>query len=474
MAAIAATFAASASASAGSNNAEDSVLSDAAIIPWKGDLDGILKRGFIRILTAYNPLFFSYNGIDQNGLLVEGARSFEKRLNKNFGKRGRPISVVLIPVPRDKILPFLIEGRGDIAAANLTITPARSQLVDFSKPMLTNVKELIVSGPGKKNIKTLSDLSKTGVHIRESSSYYEHLVKLNNKRTKNGKTPIPIHKVDENLEDYDLLDMVNVGLIPAIIVDSHKAQLWQKVFKNITVHEKLSVSDGGKIAVAIRKESPKLLQIVNKFAGEFKKGTLMGNILYNRYLGSTNWMKNSWSAESRKKYRAAVGYIREYSDRFNFDWLMIAAQGYQESTLDQSKRSHVGAVGVMQVMPSTASDRNVNIPDIHKIEQNIHAGVKYLRFLRSRYFASDDIDTRNKILLSFAAYNAGPRKTSKARRKAKAMGLNPNKWFGNVEIAAAKTISREPVIYVRNIFKYYVTYKRLEEIQNNRNAATTK
>jgi membrane-bound lytic murein transglycosylase MltF len=198
----------------------------------------------------------------------------------------------------------------------------------------------------------------------------------------------------------------------------------------------------------------------------------LGNILLKRYLGSTKWMENSWSETGRAKYRTTVDIIRKYSKQYKFDWLIIAAQGYQESTLDQSKRSHAGAVGVMQILPATAADPNVGIPDIGKIDQNIHAGVKYLRFLRTRYFSSSEISAADSVLFSFAAYNAGPRKIARARRRAAKMGLDRNRWFGNVEIAAARSISREPVNYVRNIFKYYVTYRRLEEIRKMRESST--
>ena len=452
----------------------DTALLEATVKPWQGDLDGMLDRGLIRILTAYNPLFFSYDGIEPRGIVVEGARHFEARINQWFGKKGRPINVVVIPMPRDKILPYLIAGRGDIAAANLTITPARSKIIDFANPGYTNMRELVVTGPAGSHIKNLDDLAKVGLRIRKSSSYYEHVLAINLERQKNGREAIPLYPADENLEDYDLLDMVKVGVVPAIIVDSHKVALWEKVFKNIKVRKNLSVNDGGKIAMAVRKGSPKLLDLVNRFSKEFRKGTLLGNVLLKRYLGSTRWMDNSWSEKGRTKYRATVEIIRKYSEKYNFDWLIIAAQGYQESTLDQSKRSHAGAVGVMQILPTTARDLNVGIPDINKVEQNIHAGVKYLRFLRSRYFNAPEISAADSVLFSFAAYNAGPRNIARARARAAKMGLDRNKWFGNVEVAAARTISREPVNYVRNIYKYYVTYRRLEDIRKSREAASRK
>jgi membrane-bound lytic murein transglycosylase MltF len=453
------------------NSDDEAAMIGAARKPWTGDFDAMVERGFIRILTTYNPLFFAPDGIQQRGLAVDIARIFEEWLNKNYGKKRRPLTVVLIPVPRDRLLADLVEGRGDIAAANLTITPERQKLVDFSMPTYPGVSELVITGPGAPGIESLDDLVSKGVHIRRSSSYFEHLSALNEKRKKEGKPEIPVDEADERLEDYDLLDMVNVGVIPTVIVDSHKAKLWGQIFDRIKVHEDLAVNTGGSIAWATRKDSPKLMKAVNEFWKQHRKGTLTGNILIKRYLGSTKWMDDVLSDKGRERYENTIGIMKRYSDKYDFDWLMIAAQGYQESKLDQSKRSHAGAIGIMQVLPTTAADKNVNIDDIEKAEQNVHAGVKYLRFLRDRYFSDEAIEPLDRVLFSFAAYNAGPANITRARKKAVSMGFDSNQWFNHVEVAASKTISREPVVYVRNIYKYYVAYKRLENMRAAREAA---
>ena len=440
---------------------------------WTGDLDGMVERGFIRILTTYNPLLFTTDGIEQHGIAADIGRIFEEWMKKHHGKK-RPLTVVLIPVPRDRLLDDLVAGRGDIVVANLTITPERRKLVDFSRPTYSGVSELVITGPGAPDINSFDDLTALEVHVRRSSSYYEHLSALNERRRGEGKPEIPIQEADERLEDHDLLDMVNAGVIPAVIVDSHKAEFWRQVFDKIEVHEDLAVSSGDDIAWAMRKNSPKLLAAVNDFVKTHAKGTLTGNILIKRYLKSTDWMDNSLSEEARKRYEATIEFIRRYADKYDFDWLMIAAQGYQESKLDQSKRSQVGAIGIMQVMPATAADRNVDIDNIDDAEHNVHAGVKYLRFLREQYFSDKEIDPLDRVLFSFAAYNAGPGNIAKARRKAASMGLDPNQWFNHVEVAASRMISREPVVYVRNIYKYYIAYKRLEQMRGERKEALEK
>lgn len=435
--------------------------------PWTGDLDGMIKRGFIRILTTYNPLFFGYQGIEQRGLAVEIGREFESYIRKQFGGRARNLNVVLMPVPRDQLFPGLIAGRGDIAAANLTITPERKKIVAFSKPNYPNVRELVVTGPAAARIKSFDGLVAVGVRVRRSSSYFEHLRRLNKKRERAGEKPIPIETIDERLEDYDLLEMVNVGIIPAIIVDSHMMEIWSRIFPKITTHEGLAVNTGGDIGWAVRKRSRQLLKAVNGFNKKLRKGSLLGNILIKRYM-NTRWIDNVAAPRARKKLHSVTALLQKYSGQYGFDWLKIAAQGYQESKLDQSKRSKAGAVGIMQVMPATAADRNVAISNIHLVENNIHAGVKYLRLIRETYFSGGKISPLNRVLLSFGAYNAGPGNISRARKMAIKMGLDPNRWFGHVEVAAARTISREPVTYVRNIYKYFVTYKKLEKARLSR------
>jgi membrane-bound lytic murein transglycosylase MltF len=257
--------------------------------------------------------------------------------------------------------------------------------------------------------------------------------------------------------------MVNAGLIPMIVMDSHKAQFWTQIFDKIQVNSDIAVRTGADIAWAFRKNSPQLKAMVNEFVKGHKKGSLLGNMFLKRYLKSTKYVKNSLSAEELQKFQQMVELFKRYARQYDFDYLMMAAQAYQESGLDQSTKSRAGAVGVMQVLPTTASDRNVNVAEIEKLENNIHAGTKYMRFIINRYYKDEPMDELNKMLFAFASYNAGPAKVKRLRKKTAAMGLNPNVWFNNVEIAAAKVIGRETVQYVSNIYKYYIAYRMVTE-----------
>ncbi len=425
---------------------------------WTGDFDGMVERHRIRALVPYNKIMYFFDQGRQRGATYELLKAFERQVNKDLKKRTLKVELVFIPVNRDELIPGLLEGRGDIAAGNLTITPARRKLVDFSIPLRNDVSEIVVSGPTAPRLERLYDLSGQTVQVRKSSSYYESLLRLNGLFEKAGLAPVDLAIASEHLEDSDLLEMVNAGLVPMIVIDNHKAEFWAQVFDDIRLHPEIAVNRGGRIAWAFRKGSPKLKKVVDAFIRKHRKGTLLGNILLERYYKDTKYVKNALSPNALDKFKATVGLIRKYASRYGFDWLIVAALGYQESGLDHSKRSKDGAVGVMQVLPSTAQDPNVAIDNIEELEANIHAGVRYLHFLHNRYFKDASVDQLNQWLFTFAAYNAGPATVAKLRREAPKMGLDPNKWFRNVEYVAAKRIGRETVQYVSNIYKYYLAY----------------
>jgi len=345
---------------------------------WVGDLDGMVERGVVRVLVVYSLGQYFLDGAIQRGITYEALIEFEKFLNQRLGRRPVKVSVLIIPVQRDELLPALERGLGDVAAANLTITRSRLEKVEFSDPFLTDVREMVVTGPAGPEFRSLDDLSGTEMYVRRSSSYWRSLEKLNEGFQTRGLEPVDVVPADEFLQDGDLLEMVNAGLLPAVVVDSHKAGFWAGIFDDIRVQENLVVRSGGEIAWAFRKESPQLAEAVNAFVGRHRQGTLFGNVVLKRYFENTTWARNAIGGGDRARFENAIGLFRTYGDRYDFDPLMLAALAYQESGLDQSVRSKAGAIGVMQLLPSTAADPNVGIPDVTTLDNNIHAGTKYL------------------------------------------------------------------------------------------------
>ncbi len=431
--------------------------------PWKGDLDGMAARRVIRVLVVYSKTFYFLDGPQQRGLTYELLKEFETFVNRQYKTKTLKIQLVIIPVARDELLPALLEGRGDLAAANLTVTAKRRRKVDFSDPFLKGVSELVISRADDVPIEGLKDLAGRTISLRRSSSYYESLLAVNERLEAQGLDPVRLEPADENLEDEDLLEMVNAGLLPAIVMDSHKAHFWKQIFPDIAIHETFPLRTDGEVAWAMRPQSPVLKKAVNRFVRGHKKGTLLGNVLFKRYLKSTRWVRNVLSKEELAKFNAVVGLFEKYAARYDFDHLMITAQAYQESGLDHSRVSPAGAVGIMQLLPSTAASKAVGISDIRTLENNIHAGVRYLRHIQDFYLADEPMDPLNKTLFAFASYNAGPTRVMKLRREAARQGLDPNRWFHHVENVAAQRVGRETVQYVGNIYKYYIAYRLVAE-----------
>ena len=436
---------------------------------FTGDLDAMVKRRLVRIGVTFNRTFYFVDHGEQRGVAYELGQAFEEQLNKKFKTGARKVSVYFVPLPRDLLASALTEGKVDLVAAQVTVRPELQAVVDFTQPTRTNVSEVVVTGPGAPAIASVDDLSGQEVFARKDSKYYQSLLALNGQFKAKGKPPVVIADIPGNLEDDDILEMVNAGLLPIVVVDDFLAEFWKKIFTGLTIHDTVKLRTGASLAVTIRKNSPRLAAELNAFLDKFGLGTAFGNIIEKRYLVSTGYAKQATSEAERKKFLALVNVFRKYGEQYNLPYLLMAAQGYQESQLDQNAKSRVGAVGTMQVMPATG--REMNVGDIRKVDANIHAGVKYVRFMMDRYYQDEPMDGLNKGLFTFASYNAGPARVRQLRQEAQKRGLDPNVWFGNVEQIASERIGRETVTYVSNIYKYYVAYQLLADQRARREAA---
>ncbi|MCP3980890.1 MAG: lytic transglycosylase F [bacterium] len=438
--------------------------------PWQGDLDAMIERRLIRVLTVFNPMSYYLDGAAQRGVVSEAVLEFERRLNHKLDLRSLRVNVVIVPVTRDMLIPALIEGRGDIAAANLTITPERLEQVDFTQPLLDGVDEVLVEGPSAAPLATLRDLAGREMHLRRSSSYWDSVERLNRSLEANGAEPVRLVPASEWVEDGGLLELVDGGALPWTVVDSHKARFWSQFYANLRVREDLTLRTDGKIGWAIRKNSPRLAAELDAFVRDHRKGTLFGNVVYKRYLEKRRPLGDALHPENQLRFLEMADLFRKYGQRYGLDWLLLAAQAYQESGLDNTQRSRRGAVGVMQVLPATA--RSIDVANYRELEGNIHAGAKYMRLIMDRYFDDETLEFEQRRMFALAAYNAGPTRVRRLRRRAADAGFDPDLWFGNVEVMAARQVGAEPVRYVSNIVKYYVVYRMLEERARLEGSAT--
>jgi len=430
------------------------------------DLPEMLDIGVIRVLVSPTRTDFFLDKGQPKGFSHDLLTAYRDDLIKERSGHDRKLTIVFVPVPFDELIPGLLAGKGDVIASNFTITPERAKKVAFSDPYISDVSEVIVSGPQPPEISSLDDLSGRELLVVEGSSYFTHAKALSAQLVKEGKKPIRIHTPERPLETEDILELVSAGSIPFTACDRHIADLWAKVLPNLTVHEGLCLSTGNKIAFAVRPESRELLKSLNSFVADHKKGTLLGNILFKRYFVDTRWCKDALKPADRGRIERLTQDFKTYAAKYDFDWLLMAAQGYQESQLDQACRSSVGAIGVMQVLPSTA--KQMDCGNIDVASNNIHAGIKYMAWLRENFFNEPELKRGPKVDFTLAAYNAGPGRIRQLRERAKAEGLDPNLWFDNVEQIAMQEIGIETVRYVRNINKYYVAYASMLAMREER------
>ncbi|HEY7037491.1 MAG TPA: transporter substrate-binding domain-containing protein [Methylomirabilota bacterium] len=438
--------------------------------PWTGDFDRLLERRMIRVLVPFSrTLYFNDRGRER-GLTGELVRDFEQYVNRKFKTGNRPLTVYIVPTTRDRLLSHLEAGQGDLAAGNLTITEERLKRVDFIPlPLDQSVSEVVLTGPKSPAVASVDDLSGKTVHVRKSSSYFESLTALNARLARAGKPPATLVPVPDALEDEDMMEMLNAGLLDLIVVDDWKAKLWAQVLPNVRVQTKVAVHEGGRVGWALRKESPKLGAALTDFFAQAVKKEGVVTYRFAQFNKQIRQIKDPTGSEDAQRFQDTIALFNKYAPRYGFDAVMLAAQGYQESRLDQTARSHVGAIGIMQIMPTTGAELGVG--DIKVAESNVHAGAKYMDRLMTRYFQDAAFTEGNRTLFAFASYNAGPGNISKARKEAAKRGLDPDRWFNHVEVIVAEKIGREPTTYVRNIYKYYVAYTLMLQAQEERKAA---
>jgi membrane-bound lytic murein transglycosylase MltF len=425
---------------------------------WTGDWEEIQKHNILRMLVLYNKTGFFYDKGRLRGVVPDIAEEMERYLNKRLKTGAKKFKVAFIPVSPAQLEKYLNDGSGDVIASVVIATPEREKLVDFSMPIMT-AKLVVVTGKNSPQIATLDDLSGKEIYVNPVTLSYKLLKERSQQLKEASKPEIIIKESDPNLTDEDLLEMTNAGIVPATAVFDYRADLWSVVLPDIIIHQDIALANDTTLAWAMRKNSPQLKAVLDDFLKDHRQGTLFGRMMFKKYYQNKKFIKNATSREEIKKFQSYVKYFQKYAAKYNFDYLMLAAQGYQESMLQQERVSPRGAVGVMQVLPQYAAASPINIPNVRKAEPNIHAGTKMLAQITKTYFNDPAITPMDKTLLTLAAYNAGPNRIVRLRKEAAAEGLDPNKWFGNVELMVAKDIGQETVQYVSNIYKYYVAYK---------------
>ena len=413
-----------------------------------GGLENILKKKYLRVLTTKNPYdYYIYQG-KTKGLQFEMVKEFTKYLNEKFVKKGElRIVFEMIPVDFDQLIPMLVSGKGDLIAVGLTQTTQRDKLVDYVNPyqkvddVIITRKELL-GKPWKDKI----------FHVQDNSSYKRILT----------ENLIKVESIDDNFNAADLMGFVSLKKYDYTLVNSFWAKTLIKGYDNLTIIKKNPFRKNVKINWAVRKENQTLLNELNAFVPRIKKGTMLGNLLnYKNFYDVAKIQSKDFDIDSNI-ISTFDETIKKYAEKFQLDWRLLAALSFQESRFNQAIENEWGAIGLFQIKQMTANEPYIKIKEISgekNFDNNTHAGVKYLSWIKKRYFdPKKEMKEESKLRMMMAAYNAGPRRVLQAINKAVEMGLDPNKWFRNVELAMLKLGYPEPVIYVSEINKHYVSY----------------
>lgn len=425
-----------------------------------GDLGSIRERRILRVLVSYNRTNFFHTIKGQRGLEHDLIKAYEKHLNRGPRKEEYKTHIVFLARPFNKLFDELSAGHGDIIASGLTVTPEREAIMDFTAPYIKNIKEILVSSKNAPQITRLEELSGQQIIVVANSSYIIHIEQMSQSLGRLGLPGIEIIHANPVLEAEDLLEMVNAGLFEYTVVDHHIAQIYQHTYHHLNLQENIIFHHGGQIAWALNKNLPNLKKSLNNFINSYAKpGKFLGNSIFQKYYKNPFWVKEPLSLTALDDTPCLQYYFEKYAEFYDFDWFLIASQAYQESKFQQNLTSRANAQGIMQIKPSTAQSKVVNIPNIDNLEDNIHAGIKYLAFIRDYYFSKPEYSKEDTINFSLAAYNAGPGRIRRLQREAEAQGFDPHKWFYNVEVLARQAIGHETVDYVTQIQKRKIGLK---------------
>ena len=451
--------------------AVDAVLTEATAEPlgqhvadrYPASLETVLETRFLRVLTSRNAFDFFLNEGERGGYQYEMVRGFTRFLNERHERppSSPPIQFELIPVDDDQLIPLLLEGAGDLIAARLTITPTRAEQVAFSKPY-QSVDERVVAHDQAPPLERLDQLSGRTVAVRASSSFAESLAGLDRTLAEAGFPPVAVFRVDGGLETERIVELVAARRFPYTVADSLVAETLVDLHPTLRIAKAPPLREGGKLAWATRHGADGLLAEMNAFLRRHRQGSLRGNIAIKRYFKGRGRVARRLAEAEERGLSDYDALFREHAARFDLDWRLVAAMAHQESRFDAAARNRSGAVGLLQIKPATAREPYVGIADVAGAENasnNVHAGLKYLDWIKRRYFDSEpDMRERDRLRMALAAYNAGPRTVLLARRRAEKQGLDPDRWFRHVEVAMLGMRKAEPVKYVSEINQRYLSY----------------
>lgn len=414
----------------------------------------LLSRNEIRIAVPYDPTIYIDAKGKPTGISVQISKYFGLWLSENYQRK---ISVKLIPTLSEKLIDALDSGEADIALGYLEQYKNRLESpIYLSQSHAEHQSQVLVSALNSPIVRSADELSGKliflGRQVRSAA-----LIKLNDKLIQEGRPPVILNKDHVGLDDEEMLQMVNDGLIPYVMGTEFRVELWKPYLTNIKVYKDIRFDISGNIGWAIRSRDKGLMEDIVTFSSSplnTEALKIYGQVAFGT---SKSGLKDPKGKEEWTRFISMRPIFEKYGNQYHLDPLLLASFGFQETMLNQALISPGGAIGVMQLNAATGNVMNVG--NIHELDANIHAGTKYLNTLLSDTFNKDGLDNSNRTLFAIASYNLGPNNVAKARNEAAKRGFDPNKWFLNVEMACAALFGTAPMNYVRNIYKYYVIYQ---------------
>jgi membrane-bound lytic murein transglycosylase MltF len=429
-----------------------------------GDFDQMLARRLIRVGVPYSRTHYYNDRGRERGITAEAMRDFEQWLNRRHARQlaRRPLTLVMLPTTRDTLIDDLAAGRTDLAAGNLTVTPARLAQVDFFSPTdRPPGRELIAAGPSSPQRDVAAGSRRQDRACTRQHQLRRHPGHWSARFAQAGMAPIEVAPLPDDMEDEDVLELVAAGALDFCVVDEWKGRIWARALPELVLRTDLVLRDDVRAGWAMRHGSPLLMAEVDVFYRQYVKKHHLIEIRLADALRRAERLRNPASGAEHQRFAGHVALFEKYGERYGFDPLLLLAQGYQESGLRQDAVSSAGAIGLMQLLPATGAAMKVG--DIRQTEANVHAAVRYMDKLMTRYLGDAPLSRQQRTLFALASYNAGPGRIAGLRKLAGERGIDPNTWFGQVERLAAERIGLETTTYVRNIYKYYVAYTLMNE-----------
>jgi membrane-bound lytic murein transglycosylase MltF len=421
------------------------------------DLADIRKSGELRVLVNQSRNSSAEIKGQAIGLEYQRLRAFGQYLNRN-ARDGRELRLKIIPKPKDQLVAALQKGEGDLVAPGELLDAHPGLGVSASVAIRSDVPLVVVGNRRNRHYQRVEDMSGRSLTLPVGSAVSDALRAANQQLLKNNKPPIVVEWADSSLAVEDVLEMVQAGIYPWTAVELPIAERWQKVMPGLRIERHLVVGEEGDMSWFVRRESSMLRASIDRFIKGYKAPGDQDSAFQRIYRRSYKVRNPTVNRTDRQRLERVRSVLQKHGELQDLDWLQLAAVAYKESTLNPAARGASGATGLMQITPAAA--RSVGVGNIQALDNNVLAATRYMARIRREFFSSRQIAEAERMAFVLAAYNMGPQRVQGLRAEARRRGLNPNRWFFQVERVAMEQMGMGVVSYVNAVNKYYLAYDR--------------